>query len=59
MKTPESEEEAIVFIIDDDESLREALKNLFDMVGLRAETFCRSRRVLEDKITGCSCLYRA
>ena len=39
MKTPESEEQAIVFVIDDDESLREALKNLFGMVGLRAETF--------------------
>ena len=38
MKLPEGEEEPVVFVIDDEESLRDALKRLFCMVGLRAET---------------------
>ena len=50
MKTPESEEQAIVFIIDDDESLREALKNLFGVVGLRAETFAGPAEFLKRKL---------
>ena len=50
MKSPESEEQAIVFIIDDDESLREALKNLFGMVGLRAETFAGPAEFLKTKL---------
>lgn len=41
MKTAEGGEQPIVFVIDDDDSLREALKNLFGMVGLRAETFAK------------------
>ena len=31
--------DAIVFVIDDDESMREALKSLIRSVGLRVETF--------------------
>lgn len=50
MKTPESEEQAIVFVIDDDESLREALKHLFGMVGLRAETFAGPAEFLKRKL---------
>ena len=50
MKTPESEEQAIVFVIDDDESLREALKNLFGMVSLRAETFAGPAEFLKRKL---------
>jgi FixJ family two-component response regulator len=50
MKTPESEEQAIVFVIDDDESLREALKNLFGMIGLRAETFAGPAEFLKRKL---------
>jgi len=50
MKSPESEEQAIVFVIDDDESLREALKNLFGMVGLRAETFAGPAEFLKRKL---------
>ena len=52
MKTPESEEQAIVFVIDDDESLREALKHLFGMVGLRAETFAGPAEFLKRKLPG-------
>jgi FixJ family two-component response regulator len=50
MKTLESEEQAIVFVIDDDESLREALKNLFGVVGLRAETFAGPAEFLKRKL---------
>ena len=51
MKAPDSEEEQpIVFVIDDDESLREALKNLFAMVGLRAETFAKPADFLMKKL---------
>ena len=50
MKTAESEEQAIVFVIDDYESLREALKNLLGIVGLRAETFAGPAEFLERKL---------
>jgi FixJ family two-component response regulator len=50
MKTPESEEQPIVFVIDDDESLRDALKRLFRMVGLRAETFAAAPDFLKSKL---------
>ena len=39
MKPPEPGEQPVVFVIDDDESLRDALATLFRTVGLRAETF--------------------
>lgn len=39
--------DAIVFVIDDDESLREALKSLIRSVGLRVETFASAREFLE------------
>ena len=39
--------DAIVFVIDDDESLREALKSLIRSVGLRVETFASARDFLE------------
>jgi len=34
-----ADEAPIVFVIDDDESMRRALTNLFESVGLRVETF--------------------
>jgi len=39
--------EAIVFVIDDDESVREALKSLIRSVGLRVETFASAREFLQ------------
>jgi FixJ family two-component response regulator len=50
MKRPGGEEQPIVFVIDDDDSLREALKNLFGMVGLRAETFARPADFMSRKL---------
>jgi FixJ family two-component response regulator len=49
MKTPESGEQPVVFVIDDDESLRDALKRLFRMVGLRAEAFASATEFLKQK----------
>ena len=39
--------DAIVFVIDDDESIREALKSLIRSVGLRVDTFASARDFLE------------
>lgn len=50
MKPPERETQPIVFVIDDDESLRDALKRLFRMVGLRAETFATAADFMKRKL---------
>jgi FixJ family two-component response regulator len=50
MKAPESGEQPIVFVIDDDDSLRDTLKRLFDTVGLRAETFASTADFLKRKL---------
>jgi FixJ family two-component response regulator len=50
MKTPHREEQPVVFIIDDDEHLREALKKLFSMVGLRADSFATAADFLKIKL---------
>jgi FixJ family two-component response regulator len=50
MKPPDNEEQPVVFVIDDDESLREALKKLFRMVGLRVEAFDRAADFLKTKL---------
>jgi len=44
------ETDAIVFVIDDDHSMRKALTNLFRSVGLRAEVFGSAREWLESKL---------
>ena len=44
------ETEAIVFVIDDDPSMRKALSNLFRSVGLRAEVFGSARELLESEL---------
>jgi FixJ family two-component response regulator len=38
---------AVVFVIDDDEALRDALKRLFQSVGLRAEVFASAHEFLK------------
>jgi FixJ family two-component response regulator len=44
------ETEAIVFVVDDDPSMRKALSNLFRSVGLRAEVFGSAREWLDSKL---------
>ena len=44
------ETEAIVFVVDDDASMRKALSNLFRSVGLRAEVFGSARELLESEL---------
>src|SRR5262249_40865956 len=49
--------EPIVFVIDDDASLRNALSNLFRSVGLRVEVFGSAPEFLQSKLTDApSCL---
>jgi FixJ family two-component response regulator len=52
-----SGEQPIVFVIDDDESMRRALTNLFQSVGLRAEVFGSAPELLRSKLPDvASCL---
>jgi FixJ family two-component response regulator len=44
---PGKEKETTVFVIDDDQSVREALKNLIGSVGLRVETFASAQEFLQ------------
>ncbi len=56
MKGP-SDSEPIVFVIDDDESIREALKSLLRSVGLRVELFGAASEFLKSKLPDApSCL---
>ncbi|OCK57874.1 response regulator transcription factor [Bradyrhizobium sp. LMTR 3] len=50
-------EEPVVFVIDDDASVRESLSNLFRSVGLRAEAFASAHDFLQYKLPNApSCL---
>ena len=52
-----SAEEPVVFVIDDDASVRNALSNLFRSVGLRAEVFGSAHEFLQSKLPNvASCL---
>jgi FixJ family two-component response regulator len=52
-----SAEQPVVFVIDDDESVRRALTNLFQSVGLRVEVFGSAPEFLESKLPDAtSCL---
>jgi FixJ family two-component response regulator len=44
------EEQRVVYVIDDDAAMREALKSLFGSVGLRAETFGSAPEFFEKKL---------
>jgi FixJ family two-component response regulator len=46
----QSDAQSVVFIIDDDGSLREALKRLFRSAGLRAEAFASGPEFLQSKL---------
>jgi FixJ family two-component response regulator len=45
----QSEAQGFVFVIDDDESVRDALKRLFGSVGLQAETYASTAEFLHSK----------
>ena len=52
-----TEEDAIVFVVEDDASLRDALQRLLRSVGLRVETFASAREFLQRRgADGLSCL---
>jgi FixJ family two-component response regulator len=54
---PTSAEQPIVFVVDDDESMRRALANLFQSVGLRVEIFGSAPELLRTKLPDvASCL---
>src|ERR1700710_2686896 len=54
---PTSAREPIVFVIDDDASMRRALTNLFQSVGLRVEVFGSAPEMLQSKLPDvASCL---
>jgi FixJ family two-component response regulator len=50
MDTTENNEQAVVYVIDDDSALRDALKKLFELVSLRAETFSTANEFLSRKL---------
>jgi FixJ family two-component response regulator len=52
-----SSEEPLVFVIDDDASIREALRSLFRSIGLRVEVFGSAQDFLQSKLPNvASCL---
>ena len=44
-----NEADAMVFVIDDDESIREALKSLIRSIGLRVQTFASGQKFLQSE----------
>ena len=46
-----TEADAIVFVVDDDASVRQSLKNLVGSVGLRVEAFASAQEFLRSKLT--------
>jgi FixJ family two-component response regulator len=50
MKAPQSPEQPVVFVVEDDESLRNALGRLFRMVGLCAEAFATAADFFKRKL---------
>jgi FixJ family two-component response regulator len=56
-RDPASAREPLVFIVEDDESMRRALTNLFQSVGLKVEVFGSASEMLQSKLPDvASCL---
>jgi FixJ family two-component response regulator len=51
----EPEPQAMVFVVDDDPSVREAMQRLFRSVGLRAEAFASAAEFLRTKLADAPC----
>jgi FixJ family two-component response regulator len=45
-----TEAQAVVFVVDDDEGMRQSLKNLIGSVGLRVEAFASAQEFLRSKV---------
>jgi Response regulator len=50
MATPPSEQQCVVFVVDDDASVRNALNNLFRSVNLPAQLFASASELLRSKL---------
>jgi FixJ family two-component response regulator len=56
-REPASAKESIVLVIDDDASMRRALTNLFESIGLKVEVFGSAPEMLDSKLPNvASCL---
>jgi FixJ family two-component response regulator len=56
-REPDGAEEPVVFVVEDDESMRRALSNLFQSVGLEVQVFGSSSEMLKGKLPDvASCL---
>jgi FixJ family two-component response regulator len=51
---PAGTKETMVFVIDDDASMRRALTNLFESVGLKVQVFSSASEMLQSKLPGVS-----
>jgi FixJ family two-component response regulator len=49
MKDEQTKEQPVVFIVDDDTSLRESLSDLFQSVGLRVKSFASAKEFMQNK----------
>jgi FixJ family two-component response regulator len=53
--TPPPEPQPVVFVVDDDASMRDAMQRLFRSVGLRAEVFASAAEFLQVKLADVPC----
>jgi FixJ family two-component response regulator len=52
---PQHEPQSVVFVVDDDASVRDAMRRLFQSVGLQAEVFASAAEFLRGKLTDVPC----
>jgi FixJ family two-component response regulator len=52
---PEPEPQSMVFVVDDDASMRDAMQRLFQSVGLQAEVFASTAEFLRSKLADVPC----
>jgi FixJ family two-component response regulator len=52
---PQHEPQSVVFVVDDDASMRDAMRRLFQSVGLQAEVFASAAEFLRSKLADVPC----
>jgi FixJ family two-component response regulator len=52
---PQPESQSVVFVVDDDASMRDAMQRLFQSVGLQAEVFASATEFLRSKLADVPC----